>query len=115
MFLKFYLFYFNCVCYYRLCYVASQDGHMLSSLSFVNVHRLTPAPAVVMQGVISLIFILVGDIVELIEMASFLIWIFYGMAMVSLLILRKTMKDVHRPYRVNILNSLTALFLYNLK
>lgn len=73
---------------------------MLNSLSFVHVRYLTPSPAVAMQGLTSLIFILGGDIQELIEFASFLIWIFYGTAMVSLLILRKTMKDVHRPYRV---------------
>nr|CAI5822782.1 unnamed protein product [Callosobruchus analis] len=52
------------------------------------------------QGLISLMFILAGDIQELIEFASFLIWFFYGVAMVSLLILRKSMKNAHRPYKV---------------
>lgn len=84
----------------RLCYVASQDGHMLSSLSYVHVTRLTPSPAVVMQGIITLVFILVGNIEPLIHFASFLIWLFYGMAMIALLVLRRTRKEVHRPYRV---------------
>lgn len=37
---------------------------------------------------------------ELIEFVSFLIWLFYGLAMVSLIVMRRTKKDVHRPYRV---------------
>lgn len=41
-----------------------------------------------------------GDVVELIEFASFLVWIFYGLAMVALLVLRKTKKNVLRPYKV---------------
>nr|XP_022909963.1 b(0,+)-type amino acid transporter 1-like isoform X2 [Onthophagus taurus] len=84
----------------RLCYVASQDGNMLKSMSFVHVKRLTPAPAVVTQGIITFIFIVIGNIMQLIEMASYLMWIFYGTAMVALLMLRKTMADVPRPYRV---------------
>jgi len=36
----------------------------------------------------------------LIEFASFLIWFFYGSAIVSLLVLRKTKPNLHRPYKV---------------
>ncbi|KAF5296571.1 hypothetical protein FQA39_LY12489 [Lamprigera yunnana] len=84
----------------RICFVASQDGHLIESLSYIHHQHLTPVPAVVMQGVLSLLYIIIGNIEELIQFASFLIWVGYGTAMVSLLILRRTMKDVHRPYRV---------------
>lgn len=73
---------------------------MLESLSYIHHKKLTPCPAVVLQGIIAFLFIVMGDIAQLIEFASFLLWIFYGLAMVSLLVLRKTMKDVHRPYKV---------------
>lgn len=86
--------------YCRLCYVAGQDGFMLENLSYVHYKKLTPSPAVVLQGIIAFLFIVTGEILELIEFASFLIWLFYGMAMVSLLVMRKTMKDAYRPYRV---------------
>lgn len=85
---------------FRLCYVSGQDGFMLESLSYVHYKKLTPSPAVILQGVISFLFILTGEILELIEFASFLIWLFYGLAMVSLLTMRRTMKDVYRPYKV---------------
>ncbi|XP_060534790.1 b(0,+)-type amino acid transporter 1-like isoform X2 [Cylas formicarius] len=84
----------------RLCYVAGQDGFMLESFSYVHRQRLTPAPAVIYQGLVAFLFIVAGDIVQLIEFASFLIWLAYGTAMLSLLVLRRTMKDVPRPYKV---------------
>lgn len=84
----------------RLCYVAGQEGHMLEPLSYVHVRRSTPAPAVAMQGIIAFLFIVAGNIETLIEFASFLIWFFYGCAMIALLIMRKTKADVHRPFKV---------------
>lgn len=84
----------------RLCYVAGQEGHMLEPLSYIHLRRSTPTPAVIMQGVLALLFILAGNIEMLIELASFLIWFFYGSAVVALLTLRKTQPNVHRPYKV---------------
>jgi amino acid transporter len=52
------------------------------------------------QGVLTLVFVLAGDIASLIDFASFLIWMFYGLAMVALLVMRKTKKDVTRTYKV---------------
>mgnify|MGYP005984634435 FL=1 len=90
--------------------MAAQDGLMIKSLSFVHYKKLTPSPAVVLQGIVTFVFIVAGDIVQLIEFVSFLIWIFYGLAFVSLLVLRKTMKDVHRPYKV--IKSNTRVWFY---
>ncbi|XP_055686469.1 b(0,+)-type amino acid transporter 1-like [Lutzomyia longipalpis] len=84
----------------RLGFVAGREGHMLKPLSYIHIRRFTPGPAVAMQGVIAFLFMLVGNIGELIEFASFLIWFFYGLAMVALIIMRKTHANVHRPYRV---------------
>uniref|UniRef100_A0AAR5Q103 b(0,+)-type amino acid transporter 1 n=1 Tax=Dendroctonus ponderosae TaxID=77166 RepID=A0AAR5Q103_DENPD len=84
----------------RLCYVSGQDGFMLQGFSFVHHKRHTPAPAVAFQGLVAFIFIASGDIVRLIEFASFMIWVSYGTAMVSLLVLRRTRSQVPRPYKV---------------
>lgn len=58
----------------RLCYVSARENHMPEPLSYIHVTRSTPAPAVFLQGVLALLFLLVGDIAALIEFASFLIW-----------------------------------------
>ena len=41
-----------------------------------------------------------GNIESLIDFFSFTVWIFYGMAMLALLVLRKTKPDHARPYKV---------------
>ena len=70
------------------------------------------------QGLLAMIFILAGDIAELIDFASFLIWTFYALAMVALLVLRRVKKDVERPFKVFnilyfILINLEACTVYN--
>lgn len=76
---------------------------MPRALSYIHVTRSTPAPAVALQGFLAFLFLVVGDITTLIEFASFLIWFFYGAAMVALLVMRKTHANVHRPYKVPII------------
>lgn len=93
----------------RLCYVASQEGQMLEPLSYIHVKRSTPVPAVIMQGILAFAFIMVGNIETLIELASFLIWFFYGSAFIALLTLRKTQPNVHRPYKVPLFVPIFAL------
>ena len=41
-----------------------------------------------------------GNIESLIDFFSFTVWIFYGMSMVALLVLRKSKPDIARPYKV---------------
>ncbi|KAL1117204.1 hypothetical protein AAG570_004531, partial [Ranatra chinensis] len=84
----------------RLCFVASRHGHMFKSFSYVHIRKYTPAPSVFFQGFLSACFVMSGNVVQLIEFVSFLVWIYYGLAMVSLLVLRKTQPDKKRPYKV---------------
>lgn len=37
----------------RLCYAAAQEGHIPQSISFLNVTRLLPSPAVVLQVIVA--------------------------------------------------------------
>lgn len=100
---------------FRLISESFLENHMPEPLSYIHVTRSTPAPAVFLQGFLALLFLLVGDISALIEFASFLIWFFYGAAMVALLVMRKTHAKVHRPYKVPIVlpifTLLVAVFL----
>jgi amino acid transporter len=45
--------------------------------------------------------ILGGDIESLIDFFSFTVWIFYGMSMLALLLLRKNNPNLARPYKVS--------------
>ncbi|KAG5685085.1 hypothetical protein PVAND_014286 [Polypedilum vanderplanki] len=93
----------------RLCFVAGREGHMLEPLSYIHVTKSTPSPAVFLQGILSIIFLTVGDISALIEFASFLIWFFYGAACVCLLVMRRTHAHVERSYKVPILLPIITL------
>lgn len=84
----------------RLCYVAGREGHVPRFFSWVHFERNTPAAAVALQGLLSLLCMLYGNLGELIELASFLIWAFYGVAMLALIIMRRTKPDARRTYRV---------------
>ena len=46
--------------------------------------------------------VLMGEIFELIDFFSFTAWFFYGLTMLSLIVLRITQKERKRPYRVSI-------------
>ena len=101
--------------------MASREGHLLDSLSFVHKDNLTPAPALLFhvswqqhqsyyrghfakphffQALIAEVMIFGGNIESLIDFFSFTVWIFYGMSMVALLVLRKSKPDIARPYKV---------------
>ncbi|XP_032833285.1 B(0,+)-type amino acid transporter 1 isoform X3 [Petromyzon marinus] len=84
----------------RLTYVAAREGHMLEVLSFINVRRLTPSPAIVFNGILAIIYIIPADINTLINFFSFAVWIFYGLTMLSFIVMRFTRKELHRPVRV---------------
>ena len=72
-------------------------------LSFVHIKKLTPAPALLFHAGVALVMVMSGDIEGLIDFFSFTVWIFYGMSMLSLIVLRYKQPKLPRPYRVPIL------------
>ncbi|XP_051835706.1 B(0,+)-type amino acid transporter 1 [Antechinus flavipes] len=86
----------------RLVYVAGREGHMLKMLSYISVKRLTPAPAIIFYGIITILYIIPGDINTLINYFSFASWFFYGLTILGLIVMRFTKKDHKRPIKVPI-------------
>ncbi|XP_034528431.1 B(0,+)-type amino acid transporter 1 isoform X5 [Ailuropoda melanoleuca] len=86
----------------RLVYVAGREGHMLKVLSYISVKRLTPAPAIIFYGIIATIYIIPGDINSLVNYFSFAAWLFYGLTILGLVVMRFTKKDLERPIKVPI-------------
>lgn len=83
---------------------------LLYRFYYTNWRSTNKTEEIFFQGIISFLFIVVGDIEALIEFASFLIWVAYGSAFVALLVLRRTQPDIPRPYKVPIIIPYFALF-----
>ncbi|XP_053460595.1 B(0,+)-type amino acid transporter 1 isoform X3 [Nycticebus coucang] len=100
---------------YRLIFVAGREGHMLKVLSYISVRRLTPAPAIIFHGIIAIFYIIPGDINSLVNYFSFAAWLFYGMTILAVIVMRFTRKELERPIKVPvavpILVALISVFL----
>ncbi|XP_031844327.1 b(0,+)-type amino acid transporter 1 isoform X1 [Nomia melanderi] len=83
----------------RLCFAASREGHLLDCLSYVHVRRFTPAPGLIFHSLVAGSMVLSGNIDSLIDFFSFTAWIFYGGAMLALLVMRRTRPNHPRPYK----------------
>ncbi|XP_054276534.1 b(0,+)-type amino acid transporter 1-like [Macrosteles quadrilineatus] len=85
----------------RLGYAAAKEGHMLQILSYIHKTRLTPTPAVIFQVILSLVFFLFGNRTQyLVNAYSFVLWLYYGLTMIALMILRVKKPEANRPYKV---------------
>nr|XP_023023095.1 b(0,+)-type amino acid transporter 1 [Leptinotarsa decemlineata] len=87
----------------RLCFAASREGHLLDILSYVHIRRYTPSPGLIFHSLIAGAMVLYGTIDSLIDFFSFTAWIFYGGAMVALIVMRHTKPNYPRPYKVPII------------
>ncbi|CAB3384908.1 Hypothetical predicted protein [Cloeon dipterum] len=94
----------------RLCFAASREGHLMNILSYVHIRRLTPAPGLIFHSLIAIIMVVSGSIDSLIDFFSFTAWIFYGGAMLALIVMRKTRRDAPRPYKVPIFVPFLVMF-----
>ncbi|XP_057218699.1 b(0,+)-type amino acid transporter 1-like [Triplophysa rosa] len=87
----------------RLTYVAGREGHMVRILSYISVKRYTPAPALMFNGILSIIYTIPADINTLINYFSFAQWVFYGLTCAALIVMRFTRKKLHRPVKIPII------------
>lgn len=71
----------------------------------------TPGNSVLILGVWSCLFVLTGSFDILADMFVFMSWVFYGLVVAGVFILRKKMPNARRPYRVIGYPVLPAIFL----
>ncbi|XP_075227961.1 L-type amino acid transporter sobremesa isoform X2 [Lycorma delicatula] len=95
----------------RLCFAASREGHLLDILSYVHIRRLTPSPGLIFHSIIAVAMVLSGNMDSLIDFFSFTAWIFYGGAMLALIVMRYTRPNFPRPYKVPIIIPVVVLII----
>src|SRR5258708_5610769 len=81
-------------------YAMARDGIFFKIADGIHPKFLTPARALIFQGVLAGLMALTGTFEELTNLFIFAAWIFYGLAVVALFRLRRTEPEMTRPYRV---------------
>ncbi|KAJ1330462.1 hypothetical protein BSLG_009380 [Batrachochytrium salamandrivorans] len=84
----------------RVAFIAAQTGHAPKFLSRINPHTRTPINALVLQSILSVLFIAVGSFKSLVNFYSMIAWTFYLLAVLGLIIMRFTEPYAERPFSV---------------
>ena len=84
----------------RIYFAMARDKVFFKSAGNCHSRFRTPHTSLLIQGVWSSVLVLSGTFDQLTDMLIFASFIFYGSGAFGIFVLRKKMKDVHRPYKV---------------
>jgi APA family basic amino acid/polyamine antiporter len=105
----------------RVYFAQAADGLFFRKFAEVHPKYGTPGFAILAQGVWAALLLLTGSYETLIDYALFGIWVFYGLMIGAVMVLRKTQPNLPRPYRMwgypvtpVIFLAITAWFLGNM-
>jgi APA family basic amino acid/polyamine antiporter len=82
----------------RVDYAMARDGIFFQAAAGVHPRFHTPAKALIFQGVLASVMALSGGFEDLTSLVMFGSWTFYGLAVLSMLRMRRTQPDMPRPY-----------------
>jgi basic amino acid/polyamine antiporter, APA family len=83
----------------RVVFAMGESKTFFPGVAKVHPKFKTPGNAVLILGIWSCILVLSGSFDLLADMFIFISWVFYGLVILGLFILRKKMPDAERPYK----------------
>ena len=83
----------------RYIHSGAVEGILPRVFSLVSKTYKTPIVSVLYLGIITAIFVLIGDVEALIGSASFTVFPFYVACAIGVFVMRYKFPDLHRPYR----------------
>lgn len=86
----------------RLFYAGARQGQMPEILSMIQIQKHTPAPAVIIVALLSLVYLSSSNIYALINYTGFATWVSIGLAVFCLIWLRWKQPNAERPIKVNL-------------
>lgn len=84
----------------RVYFAQAADGLFFRKFAEVHPKYGTPGFAILAQGLWSALLLLTGSYETLIDYALFGIWVFYGLMIGAVMVLRKRRPNLPRPYRM---------------
>lgn len=94
----------------RVYYAMAKEGLFFPAFARIEPKSRAPMLAIVIQGVWSACLTLLGSFQELFTYVIFTAWIFYGLAVVAVIVLRIKRPETPRPFRVPLYPWLVILF-----
>jgi len=92
----------SCFAAGRISFVAARENQFPQILSMLNVNYLTPAPAVLLNGLLAILMVIPNDFNSLVNYFSFSMWVFHFGTCAALLYFRWERPNVKRPIKVPI-------------
>lgn len=84
----------------RVCFAMARNNMFIKTLDKIHPKFATPHTSLVAQGVWSCILVLSGTFDTITDYVMFASWLFYMLGALGVIVLRKKMPDVDRPYKV---------------
>jgi APA family basic amino acid/polyamine antiporter len=83
----------------RIPFAMARDGLFFKGLAKLSPRSRVPVRAILAQAAWGSVLAVLGSYDALTDSVVFVSWVFYGLSIGSLFVFRRTMPDVHRPYR----------------
>lgn len=84
----------------RVCFAMARNNMFIQSLGKIHPKYATPHTSLAAQGLWSCVLVLTGTFDTITDYVMFASWLFYMLGAYGVIVLRKKMPDVHRPYKV---------------
>jgi APA family basic amino acid/polyamine antiporter len=84
----------------RVYFAQARDGLFFRKFGEVHPRYQTPGFAILAQAVWAAVLVVTGSYDTLVDYAMFATWLFYGLMVSGVMVLRKTQPDLPRPYRM---------------
>ena len=94
----------------RMYFAMAQDGLFFKSAATCHPKHHTPSTSLIIQAAWTSVLLISGTFDQLTDMVIFAGFLFYGAGAFGVFVLRRTMKDTPRPYRVTGYPVLPAVF-----
>ena len=94
----------------RMYYAMARDGLFFKAAAKCHPKHRTPSTSLLIQAVWTSVLLMSGTFDQLTDMVVFAGFLFYSASAFGVFVLRRSMKDAHRPYRVTGYPLLPAIF-----